>query len=296
MKLFKSHFWYTKSQRNGIFVLLAIILGFQMIIFSSKKKQDFINLETNEVIAFQNQIDSLKAVEIERRRPKIFPFNPNFISDYKGNQLGMSVSEINRLHVFRKGNKFVNSAKEFQEVTQVSDSLLRKISPYFKFPEWVTKQKGVKKNDVVPSFNNKIEKTKSLISTRDINKATKMDFQAVKGVNQTLAERIVAYREKLSGFTFSSQLYEVWNLDKSTADKILETFKVDSKPTIQKININTASFKEVLAIAYIDYDLCKKIFDYRDEVAELQSISELKNIKDFPLELYDRIVLYLFAE
>ena len=40
--------------------------------------------------------------------------------------------------------------------------------------------------------------------------------------------------------------------------------------------------------------ICKKILNYRDEVAELQDISELKNIKDFPLELYDRIVLYLW--
>ncbi len=47
---------------------------------------------------------------------------------------------------------------------------------------------------------------------------------------------------------------------------------------------------------YIDYNLCKMIFEYRDEVAELQNISELKNIKDFPLEKYDRIVLYLNAK
>ena len=33
-----------------------------------------------------------------------------------------------------------------------------------------------------------------------------------------------------------------------------------------------------------------------NEVAELQNISELKNIKDFPLDKYDRIVLYLLAE
>ncbi|MDX8553452.1 hypothetical protein MK851_07390 [Tenacibaculum sp. 1B UA] len=47
---------------------------------------------------------------------------------------------------------------------------------------------------------------------------------------------------------------------------------------------------------YIDYKLCKKIFEYRDEVAELQDISELRNIKDFPLNKYDRIILYLEAK
>jgi len=85
-------------------------------------------------------------------------------------------------------------------------------------------------------------------------------------------------------------------LDKETGKKILETFSIYNKPLIVKTNINTASFKEVLSNPYINYELCLKIFDYRDEVAELQSISEIKNIEGFPLEYYPRIVLYLHAE
>ena len=76
----------------------------------------------------------------------------------------------------------------------------------------------------------------------------------------------------------------------------LSIFKIFEKPVIKKINMNTVSFKELLKNPYIDYDLCVKIFNYRDEVAELQDISELKNIKDFPLDKYGRIVLYLVAE
>ena len=73
-------------------------------------------------------------------------------------------------------------------------------------------------------------------------------------------------------------------------------FKVINLPNIKKINVNTVSFRELLKNPYLDYELCKKIFEYKEEVAELQDISELKNIIDFPLELYDRIVLYLVAE
>ena len=78
--------------------------------------------------------------EIENRKPKMYPFNPNYITDYKGEQLGMSLLEIDRLLAFRENNKFVNSKDEFQKVTKVSDSLLHKIAPYFKFPEWVVKK------------------------------------------------------------------------------------------------------------------------------------------------------------
>jgi hypothetical protein len=63
-------------------------------------------------------------------KPKIYPFNPNFITDFKGYKLGMSVTEIDRLLAFRKTNRYVNSAAEFQQVTQVSDSLLAQIAPF----------------------------------------------------------------------------------------------------------------------------------------------------------------------
>ena len=51
----------------------------------------------------------------------------------------MSLTEIDRLLLFRRKNKFINSEREFQKITQVSDSLLAKIAPYFKFPDWVSK-------------------------------------------------------------------------------------------------------------------------------------------------------------
>ena len=60
--------------------------------------------------------------------------------------------------------------------------------------------------------------------------------------------------------------------------------------------MNTATFKEVLHLPYIDYELTKKIFQYRDEVAEIQNLEELKNIEDFPIENFDKIALYLKAE
>ncbi len=291
MNNFKSHFWYTKSQRNGILFLIVLIVVLQLIYvfvdFSSDEKKD---IDTKEIIAFEKEIDSLRKVELENRKPKLFPFNPNFITDFKGYQLGMSTEEIDKLHKFRKTNKYVNSAKEFQKVTKVSDSLLNKISPYFKFPDWVTQKKSK------PYQYNSDSKKETKVSTKDINLATQDDFKTINGVGEKLSERIIKYRSKLKGFTIEDQLNEVWGLEDEVVKKVLKVFSIESVPKIEKINVNTASFKEVLSNPYIDYDLCKKIFDYRDEVAELQNISELRNIKDFPENKYQRIVLYLKAE
>lgn len=292
MKILKPHFWYNKNQRNGVFFLLLIIVLLQVIYSFVDFSNDEKIFNTGESLALNAKIDSLKKVEIEKRAPKVFPFNPNYITDYKGSQLGMSLDEIDRLLAFRKSNKFINSTSQFQKVTEVSDSLLKVISPYFKFPDWVAKEQ---KNNLSTSTL-KSKELKVTISTNDINFATAKDFETINGVNDFLVERIIKYRTKLNGFSYENQLNEVWGLDKSIAQNILTVFRIVKKPMIKKVNVNIATFKQVLSNPYIDYDLCKKIFELRDELAELQSLEELKNIEGFPLDKYDRIILYLVAE
>ena len=137
----KSYFKFSKSQRNGIFVLLLIIVSLQCLYFYTDRSQPEVSVDKEALNRFQKELDSLHKVEIEKQAPKIFPFNPNYITDYKGYTLGMSNEEIDRLIAFRNEGNWINSVKQFQEVTKVSDSLLNKISPYFKFPEWVTNPK-----------------------------------------------------------------------------------------------------------------------------------------------------------
>ena len=291
MKIFKSHFWYTKNQRNGILLLLIIIIFLQLILhFKNFDSQQMVDLSLPKITSYNKQLDSLKKKSSKKKKFKIYPFNPNYISDYKGYQLGMNVDEIDRLLAHREQRLYVNSAKEFQTITKISDSLLQKISPFFKFPEWVKK----KNNQQRYITNSRIYVSE--ITTVDINKATLKDFTAIEGVDEYISERIIKYRSKLQGFSFKEQLFEVWGLDELMVNKILSTFSIKNKPIIKKVNINTASFKEVLSNPYIDYELCIQIFDYKDEVAELQSISEIKNIEGFPIKKYNRIVLYLLAE
>ncbi len=288
MKIVKPHFWYNKSQRNGAFLLLAVIVVIQLIYVFVDFSNEGKSFDKNDTKQIQARIDSLKKLTLEKRKPKIYPFNPNYLSEYKAEQLGLSLVEIDRLIAYRKQGKFVNSAKEFQKITGITDSLLIEISPYFKFPDWLAKKtsKSVKK---MPDIK------KESLSTTDLNMATIADFEKINDINEFLAKRIVKYREKLQGFSATSQLQEIWGIDQEKAIKILHVLSIKTAPKIVKINVNTASFKQLLSNPYIDYNLCKKILDYRDEVAELQSIEELKNIQGFPIDKYDRIVLYLEA-
>ncbi len=130
---------FTKSQQNGIFLLVLIIIILQAVYYFSdfSSESNTKTLSQEELEGFQSQIDSIRLARAEADTVKIFPFNPNYITDFKGYTLGMSVAEIDKLHQFRDENKWINSAEDFQSVTGVSDSLLSAISPFFKFPDWV---------------------------------------------------------------------------------------------------------------------------------------------------------------
>jgi competence ComEA-like helix-hairpin-helix protein len=296
MKHIKPHFLkLNKRQRRGVLFLSLLVIIFQIIYFLIDFTPDNTSVANIERERFINdKIDSIKLVKSKNNIVKIFPFNPNFLTDFKASKLGMTVDEIDRLFAFRKTGKYVNSTIEFQQVTKINDSLLAKIRPFFKFPEWVNKKVKFKDKNLVIKANQYTNQKP--LNTQDINTATSKDLQQINGIGEALSARIIKYRDKLGGFYFKDQLGEVYGLSPQVVKRVNQYFKILSKPKIKKININEATFKQVLHLPYIDYELTKKIFSYRDEFAEIQSLEELKKIEGFPLDKYDRIILYLSTE
>tara|TARA_B110000037_G_scaffold187298_1_gene217788 strand:- start:3251 stop:4132 length:882 start_codon:yes stop_codon:yes gene_type:complete len=293
MRFFKPYFWYNKRQRNGVFFLLLVIVGLQIIYVYGDFSLEEEKINTAEIAFFKKQLDSLYVAKLESKHPKIFPFNPSFLTDFKGVQLGMSTQEIDRVLQHRAAGKYINSDTEFQEISKVPDSLLTIISPYFKFPDWVLQKKDAINKVLI---GKKQTKSKGVIIKGNLNQVSADTLISIYGVGKVLANRIVKYRASIKGFMFNDQLADVYGLKPEVIERVLLKYTVLVKPTIKKVNVNIATFKEVLHLPYIDYELAKRIFNYRDEVAEIQSLEELKNIEGFPLDLFDKIVVYLDAK
>ncbi|MFC2126756.1 helix-hairpin-helix domain-containing protein [Bacteroidota bacterium] len=288
MKIFKSHFRYNKRQRNGIFFLLLLIVLLQTVLvlvdFSTNKNEV---LDDKGFLSLEKQLDSLNTVV---KLPKnILNVNPNFLTSELGYSLGLNLNEIDRILKFRKTGKWMNTIQDFKQVSGVSDSLFEVIRRRLKFPVRKSRKS-------VKAYSTSHKNLNEIIEKKDINKAGIEDFKSISGVGDVLSARIVKYRKRLQGFSESSQLKEVWGLKPEVVENILNKFSIQEKTEIVKLNINTASFKEVLSIVYIDYETTKLIFNYRKEVHQIEDLLELKKIAGFPIDKYDRIALYLQAE
>jgi DNA uptake protein ComE-like DNA-binding protein len=288
----KSFLEFSKSQQKGIFALFGIIIIFQFLyFFVDFTPSETINPEKEKWLSLSNNIESLKE-ENPTYSYKIYPFNPNFITDFKGYKLGMTTAQIDRLLAFRKTGKFANSPKEFQAVTKISDSLLNAISPYFKFPDWVNNKSESNYQDYKSENYKKFPEKEKLV-IKDINLATKEDLMKISGIGDAISDRILGQKLNFQAFVSMDQMNEIYGLTPDVLQKLNNNFQVLSQPNLEKVDINNASIKELTKFPYFKYQIAKNIVTYRSMNGEIKNIAELSEIKDFPVDKLKIIALYL---
>jgi len=287
----KSFFVFNSSQRNGILFLLLLVLGFAVINnYIDFTAENLLDINSKEVLAVQKELDSIRTLLTESNQPKIYPFNPNFITDFKGYKLGMSSEEIDRLLDYRKQNKWINSKEDFKKVTKVTDSFLDQISSYFKFPDWISNPKP-KYSDWRKGF-----KEKTFDQKIDLNSATQLELKKVNGIGEALSKRIIDYRDKLGGFTNDIQLYEVYGLDYQLIDKVRNDFTVKTSKEIIKMNLNKISASDIATVPGISFELAKRIWEFRILNEGIVDFIELKKIEGLTERKLQGIQLYLKLE
>jgi len=290
-KELRSQFVFHRGQRIGILFLLATCIGLLYLrFFVSFSEKNTFDVSSSEIKQLQATIDSLRLTELNAKAIKIYPFNPNFITDYKAYTLGMTPEAYDKLKAFREDGKWVNSIADFKRVTQVPDSVLNAISPFFKFPEWVSRPKPKKrkwKDDT---------RELSFAEKRDLNEATSDELQEIHGIGNALSTRIVTLREKLGGFSDDRQLYATWGLKEEVIERLLLRFTVKKPVSLPKMNINSSSASDLATLPGISFETGKRMWEFVRVREGLTDLSELLKIDDITPRTLRVIELYLYAE
>jgi len=129
----------------------------------------------------------------------------------------------------------------------------------------------------------------------ELNSADTFELQRLRGIGPSFARRIVKYRERLGGFTDKTQLLEIWGMDTSKYNAIREHLAVNPD-SVHPINLNTVTFKELLAHPYFPFEVTKAIMLYRKEHKKFVQPEELKNIKTISDSAYRKMKVYIKVE
>ena len=268
-------FILSKPQRGAVLILLVLLIAVQLyrLLVNSPELSP---VDLSQAQSYQTQLDSLRIKE-NAQTPIVYQYNPNYLTDYRAYTLGLPPEAFDKLLRYRQTNSYVNTPKQFQEVTKLSDSLMEKLLPQLKFSKPLYKSKT--KNRI--------------ILKKDINKASASDFQEVSGIGAVLSERIVKYRSYLSGFSVLEQCYEVCGLDSLLVQRLWERFEIQSLPEIERLDLTTVSLQELEQIPYLNRADARKIIAHRTKNKGISTATLSELFVNSPNKL-QRIKLYLY--
>jgi DNA uptake protein ComE-like DNA-binding protein len=193
----------------------------------------------------------------------------------------LTVEQLDRLYRFRESKKWVNSVRQFQEVTGVSDQWLDSIGPYFKFPAWVNNSTTTKSK-----FKRQAE------TPINFNLATADQLKRVYGIGPATAKRILDERQKIGEFRDFIQISQIYGLQDSTLARVKKKFYLPEQ-NYPKISINQATREELLSIPYFNDYLVEKLIDQRTLRGGFDSWEDVVKTSRFPEEKLAMIQLYL---
>jgi DNA uptake protein ComE-like DNA-binding protein len=141
-------------------------------------------------------------------------------------------------------------------------------------------------------FEKQEKKPQYTIVKLELNLCDTSDIVIVPQFGSKRAQKLVEYRESLGGFYAFEQLKEVYILQNIEVEFLKKYFTLNPS-FIRKININTATYKELTAHPYIDSYLAKLIINHREKKGKFTSIEELQKATNAYRELVEKLRYYI---
>lgn len=289
----KDFFYFSKSQRIGIIVLLSLIVltlaGGILLPYIFPKKEMVVDEKfMAEAKEFKSTLKDREPTwtdysknsnytrydrkfnKEENSHYELFRFDPNTADSADFVRLGLKpFIAKNILNYRRKGGKFKN-LDGFAKVYGISPEKLEELKPYIAIKE-EEKIAEVKKPETTAYTSNK-----KLDVVLELNSADTASLKLIKGIGTSFAKRVVSYRNILGGYASVEQLKEVYGMKPEMYEQIRNSFTVNPSG-IRKININTASIEKLKSHPYLrDFEKAKAVYEYRRKKIKLKSIDELK--------------------
>jgi len=288
----RAFFGLSRRETQGFIILLPLLLLSVFImptyhLWKASQKQDFSkeSKELDSLLArwtWEEKKDSI----LKEADHVLFTFNPNTSTKEDLIRLGFSNQLATRIHNYRtKKGRFVIKS-DLLKIYGMDSGLYKRVFAFINLPE----ERETKKS-ALPAIN---ETAVSLPKEKfDINQADTTQLISIYGIGSKLSQRIIKYKNQLGGFISMNQLSEVYGLDTAVINELNRKAYVTSDYQPKKININSATEKELSTHPYIKYSLAKAITTYRFQHGNFNSVEDLKKIALIDETFYNKIKPYL---
>ncbi|PLX19626.1 MAG: hypothetical protein C0599_10695 [Salinivirgaceae bacterium] len=242
---------FTKRERRGAYVFLLILLA--LVIFNRnipnlyEHQPWFLNEDSTQI----NQwIKSLKPKEL-----KLKAFDPNNVDIQKLIQMGLPASVCsNWAKYLDAGGKFY-SKSDVKRLYGMSDSIFYKLESYLIIKERETKNVA----------------NTSVFTDKDYTDfdPNKYNYKQLRqsGLSESVANNIINYREKSSGYLKKSDLKKLYAISDELYEELKPHIIINTEPEsivyLDSVELNSTTFEELVDLG-INKRFAKSLLGYRN--------------------------------
>lgn len=283
-------------------ILLVLLLGIGCCLWKNCGSED------SHLALSQADADSLRILEKQLQEEAVreewsdknrlnpqahpFPFDPNHADSATLRKVGLSERHVHNMMTYRRKGGRWHSPEDFSRLYNLEREDFERLRPYIRIaPEDRAKNYsheeyyGTPKGEV-PQYEH-IDKYEEGTKI-DLNSADTTALKRIPGIGSYYARKIIAYRERLGGFVWASQVDEVEGLPPGTS-RWFET--PHTQPL--RLRINHSTFKELVRHPYLSYEQTKDIVNHIRRYGPIRSWQDLKLYKEFTDEDFRRLTPYV---
>lgn len=304
--MWKDFFYFTKTERQGILVLVVLIIVFFSLpyVFLLQNQAEETDASEQELAEkeFQAFIASLKTDstrlysseskrEIYKKREiRLAAFDPNTADSATFLSLGLPAWMARNILRYRSRQGQFRKPEDFKKVYGLTEEQYRMLRPYIQIAPLFQKKDSMQ--TLLVQQTPKDTLFKYLPGTRiELNTADTTELKKIPGIGSGIARRIVAYRQRLGGYSHIGQLKEIH----LKAELLHPWFTIDERQ-IHPININKTSLEKMMRHPYISFYQAKVIIEYRKKKGNISSLKQLSLYEEFTPADWKRLVPYICFE
>lgn len=302
----KEYFNFPKNERSGIIWLLVVCVLFLIFWIG---RDAFIATQQGdlEIKYIEEQVETSEGSE-EKEAPQetvLFYFDPNNLPAAEWRKLGLSDKQITGIHNYEKAGGSFKRKEDVLKMYTISDEMYAELEPFIRIQESIEAYSKVDPVPIVTSngaigsvdYDKSVDsypKSTRTIEKPELNSADSAGLVKVKGIGPVFARSIINYRDLLGGYALLEQLNEVYILqDKPDAvQRIISQIKLDTT-VIRRININTASEKDLASHIYINWNVANAIVAYRNVHGAYKNVPAIMKCALIDDALMTKIAPYL---
>ena len=290
--MWKDFFYFTKTERQGIIVLVVLVIGAYAIprllqAFSQPEKTN----PAEQVKAekeYSDFMNNRSSAVHPKKEIRLATFDPNMADSTTFLSLGLPSWMASNILRYRNRQGRFRRPEDFRKIYGLTEEQYRTLLPYIRIAEEPISPdtsrllvvQATAQHDTLMKYHPGI--------IIDLNQADTTELKKIPGIGSRIAQSIVNRRRLLGGFYQIEQLEEI----RLKVEKLRSWFSVDATQ-IHRININKASVERMMHHPYINFYQAKVIAEYRKKKGKLRDLKQLALYEEFTSADFERIMPYI---